>query len=462
MAQCLCSRITFISCIVAVTFLICLTQEFTYILNYHSYATKTLDIPERSFDGSFNKNDNKFPMGTVVPSSTNSSIFHNDQSEYSVAGDWRKVNMDIFVYSAYWDGRLRNKSLVRIIAGVKIPNIHLGHLKCLMFFSSPATSFEEIPATHDFFFDDHNRSSRAAFIMCSTRNDVSPISVALVSDQWNDTWKEKPLWLEVHRFNDSKVHFEVGVCVRPMFNYSDTFRIVEFVAYYEALGVERFIFYKYDAVPEVNEIIDRLQSSNYSIDWYPWSLPPDLDDMWALGQVANMNDCIYRHMGAASYIVMVDFDEFVTPRHHMTIPELMNSQDLPWKNSGSFVMRSCVFCLEYETDSLPEPIPEFVTQTRIRRENKVWPFHHRSKFIVKPDRIISVGIHYVKEHMPQVSECLVKPSQVLVHHYRADLCGRRDLPDGEIDSVSRKYLNPLLRSKALEVWNEYKKNKYRT
>ncbi|KAG8190227.1 hypothetical protein JTE90_011948 [Oedothorax gibbosus] len=437
--QCLFSRITFVSCFVAVTFLVCLTQEFTYILNYHSYVTTdTLENLKHSFSGNFTKSANKIPTMTSVPRSTGSSIFYSDQSEYSF-DDWRKVTNDIYVYSAYWDGRLSNKSLVRIIAGVKIPNVNLRNLKCLMSFNSSIKSHEEITATHDFFLDDHNKSSRAAFIMCSMQGDIPPSLVALVSGQWNESWHEQPRWLKVHRLNNSNIQFDVGVCVRPMFNYSDTFRIVEFVAFYEALGVERFIFYKYDALPEVNEVIEYLQSNNYSIDWYPWNLPSDIGDMWALGQVANMNDCIYRHMGIGSYIAVVDFDEFITPRHSMTIPELLIAQDLPWKNSGSFVMRSCVFCLEYEMDSLPESIPKFITQTHIRRENKVWPFHHRSKYIVKPNLIISIGIHYVKEHMPEVSECLVKPSQVLVHHYRAELCGNkgRDLPNGEIDSVSR-------------------------
>lgn len=398
-------------------------------------------------------------MNTSNINSINSQR-HVNEKVIDSTDDWRKVTNDIYVYSAYCDRRIKNNSLVRIIAGVKIPNTNLNNLKCLMSNDSSLALYEEITAMHDFFLDDHNKFSRAAFIMCSLQEGILPNFVALVPSQWNETWSYQPIWLSVHRLDNSEEHFDIGVCVRSMFNYSDTFRIVEFVAYYEALGADRFIFYNYDAFPEVNRIIGHLQDSNYSVDWYPWNLPPDLDDMWALGQVANINDCIYRFMNTASYIAVVDLDEFITPRHVMTIPELMSIHDVAWKNSGSFLMRSCVFCLEYEPDNLPDFIPKFVTQTCIRRENKVWPFHHRSKYIVKPNLIISAGIHYVKEHMPKVTECLVKPSQVLVHHYRAKLCGHegRYLPIGETDSVSRKYLNHLFRSKALQAWEEYNKS----
>ncbi|KFM60299.1 hypothetical protein X975_10077, partial [Stegodyphus mimosarum] len=192
----------------------------------------------------------------------------------------------------------------------------------------------------------------------------------------------------------------------------------------------------------------------------PWSLPQELSSMWALGQMASINDCIYRQMHSLAYVVVVDFDEFITPRHAITLQQLLSSHDIPEKKSASFVFRSCVFCTEYERDIFPDEIPPFITQTSIRRESTIYPFLVRTKYVVKPRRMVTSGVHHVWELIPGWEERLVPASHVLVHHYRAQLCteGKKKLKKGEVDVMARKYLNQMLRSKIVSVW----KRKFRT
>ncbi|GIY07816.1 glycosyltransferase family 92 protein [Caerostris extrusa] len=178
--------------------------------------------------------------------------------------------------------------------------------------------------------------------------------------------------------------------------------------------------------------------------------------MWSLGQIAGINDCIYRHMSSNSYVTIVDLDEFITPRHVMTIQELMLVHERRGRMIGSFVFRSCVFCLEYKQDIFPHYIPHFITQTCVRRENWIYPFLIRTKYIVKPSRVIMAGVHHVWNlclvQRGETSSCKSSPGSSL--QKSSVSWEQKDGGKSEVDPMSRKYLNHLLRSKAVKIWKE--------
>ncbi|GIY07815.1 glycosyltransferase family 92 protein [Caerostris extrusa] len=77
------------------------------------------------------------------------------------------------------------------------------------------------------------------YIICATTPTQPPSKVTLVPLEWNSAWGLELTWLKVHQLQ-WKESSGIRVCVRPLFNYTDIFRIVEFIAYYEALGVTHF------------------------------------------------------------------------------------------------------------------------------------------------------------------------------------------------------------------------------
>ncbi|GBL87204.1 hypothetical protein AVEN_270490-1 [Araneus ventricosus] len=449
-AQCIFSRLTCLSCLVFLTFIICITQEFTYILNFHGYVA-TRNWMHGPAVKLFNRKIKK-----------ESASFRN-QLKYKFLNeedndDWLQIMDGVYSYAAYWDTRFPNGSFVRIIAGAKIGNRSLPSLKCLLL-DATAGVIEEVEPTHKVLIEHHFRESRTVYIFCNTVKGQPPSMVSLVPLKWNKAWKSELNWMKVHMRKD-KPSFTLGVCVRPLFNYTNIFRIVEFIAYYEALGATHFTFYNHDSTEIIWKLIKHLQHVSYSIEFLPWNLPPDIKDMWSLGQIASINDCIYRHMGTNSYIAIVDLDEFITPRHVMNVQELLFAHEKARRRTGSFVFRSCVFCSEYRQDVLPHFIPPFITQTSVRRENWIYPFLVRTKYVVKTSEVVMAGVHHIWELLPGAEERLVPASQVLVHHYRAHLCPGNDKyrGKGEVDPISRKYLNHLLRSKVIEVWKQVMQN----
>ncbi|GFV97583.1 glycosyltransferase family 92 protein [Trichonephila clavipes] len=384
----------------------------------------------------------------------NKKHFRNKVTSNKQLDDWRQVADNVYVYSAYWDNRSYHEPVVRIIVGANIGNDTLENLKCLLKYGNTEL-FEEVAATYKVLFEHHLQQSRAVYVYCKVLKKKPPSKVSLVLSEWNSAWTAKVFWMEV-RLLQGKSPSGLGICIRPLFNYTDIFRMVEFIAYYEALGATHFTFYNHDSSENVGKLIRNLQDLSYSIELLPWKLPTQIEDMWSMGQIANINDCIYRNMARNSYIAVVDLDEFITPRHAMTLQDLIVAHEKGGRRIGSFVLRSCVFCSEYSQDILPSNIPPFITQTSVRRENWIYPFLVRSKYIVKPREVIMAGIHHAWKLLPGAEERFIPAGQALVHHYRADLCPgkEKDLGNGIIDPMSRKYLNPLLRSKPLEIWNQ--------
>ncbi|XP_055931876.1 uncharacterized protein LOC129962163 [Argiope bruennichi] len=372
--------------------------------------------------------------------------------------DWHEVTDGVYSYASYWDTRFPNEPFVRIIAGAKIGNRSLPGVKCLLLEDATGV-IEEVESTHKILMEHHFKESRAVYVFCNPSNKQPPSMVSLVPSEWNKSWQSKLNWMKVHQVKN-KSSFTMGVCVRPIFNYTNIFRIVEFIAYYEALGATHFTFYNHDSTEILWKLINHLQHFSYSVQLIPWNLPFEIKDMWSLGQIASINDCIYRHMGSNSYIAVVDLDEFITPRHVMNVQELLFSHEKAGRRTGSFVFRSSVFCSEYRQDVLPDYILPFITQSSVRRENWIYPFLVRTKYVVKTIEVVMAGVHHVWELLPGAEERFVPASQVLVHHYRAHLCPANDIyrGKGEVDPISRKYLNHLLRSKVIYVWRQITQN----
>ncbi|XP_015914554.1 beta-1,4-galactosyltransferase galt-1-like [Parasteatoda tepidariorum] len=447
--QCLFSRLTWLSLFIVVTFIICITQEFTYILNLHSYVSTTNFI------------ENRPPIIQIIADnaqrhSKNDKIrLKSCQNAKKKYDDWKQITDEVYAYSAFWEDRFLNDSFVRIIGGANISNNTL-HIKCLFTNHSDSGAYIEASSKYKVLIEHHNQQSKAIYVICSSIQEDRPKYVTLVPLNWNNSWVNKLIWIKVQYSQRSLFPSRIGVCVRPLFNYTDSFHIAEFVAYYEALGIDRLTFYKYDISDDIDVLIYELQKNNYAIELLPWSLPKDIESMWALGQIASINDCIFRHSGISDYVVVVDLDEFITPRHVMNLTQLLSLHDLNWKHFSSFIFRSCVFCLEYEQDLLPLVIPKFITQTRIHRQKLIYPYMVRTKYIVKPEHVIVAGVHHVWELILGYQECFIPANQALVHHYRANLCigKNKSLEKGVIDVMSRKYLNSLLRSKVIKIWQK--------
>ena len=121
------------------------------------------------------------------------------------------------------------------------------------------------------------------------------------------------------------------------------------------------------------------------------------------GQVGTTNDCLYRYLHRAKYILFIDADELIIPHSVTTLPKMMkqieNENVTQYTFYNSFWHDVCNFLNNYSTNG---------KYTFSRNDSGLIPIHFkritctkncsptsRFKNIVKTSGAIRVGIHHV-------------------------------------------------------------------
>lgn len=219
------------------------------------------------------------------------------------------------------------------------------------------------------------------------------------------------------------------VCVTPLnFNYSKAYELVEMIELNRILGAEHFVFYNYSTASNVNHVLEYYKKMGI-VEVLEWNLPMKVDtwpkknepvEIHYFAQLAALNDCLYRNMYLSKYIVFQDLDEFIIPRKQLTWTEML--QNLP-KGHAAYMFRCTFFRKEWpdtETNfSGKNTAKQYKMNTLLKqsRESKFLGKTHRSKYIVDPTKIDTVGIHNIWRFRSGNAH-FVDPEFARMHHYR--------------------------------------------
>ena len=130
-------------------------------------------------------------------------------------------------------------------------------------------------------------------------------------------------------------------------------RIIEYVELYRLLGVEKFFFYDtYNVEPVVDKLLKYYTESGV-VDMRPWQFPmpaqqsrklvvngsrsnenPD-DRLVFFGQQGALLDCVYRQVDEYKFLIVVDYDEFIMPKQHKTIPAMMRALEREYSENNA-------------------------------------------------------------------------------------------------------------------------------
>lgn len=152
----------------------------------------------------------------------------------------------------------------------------------------------------------------------------------------------------------------------------------------------------------------------------------DDETVWYHGQLLAANDCLYRSMGSADYLLFNDLDEFLVPQQKQTWTELVSNLDkspechiptsgirkdsrrifpnktlsnsnkdenppsLYKSRCAGFSFKSAFFESDLSVDGIPRSIYAFESDLRTKDFSSI-----RSKCLVKPRLIFEMGIHHV-------------------------------------------------------------------
>ncbi|KAH9371465.1 hypothetical protein HPB48_022049 [Haemaphysalis longicornis] len=233
-------------------------------------------------------------------------------------------------------------------------------------------------------------------------------------------------WLIIYQPLNAQISL-MSVCVGPIFgNYPHVSHVAEFFTYYTTMGVETFHVYLENASQAVTFLLLHLQTrANVSIKFHWWNIENEGRHFMIHGQLAAIQDCIYRSKRSSKYVVNVDLDEFIVPTAGRTLSHAVVDleKSVGERSLGSMLVPNWMFCFEYPANSsVFRGPPFFLTTALTTRERKPWFYKVRSKYIASTSAVVMGGVHFVWKHTPGRREVKVPETVLALNHYRT-CCG---------------------------------------
>ncbi|XP_053377726.1 uncharacterized protein LOC123528776 isoform X2 [Mercenaria mercenaria] len=332
---------------------------------------------------------------------------------------------DMFVYSAYFDYRAGH---IRVIGVSALKNATAVY--CILRYNNKSPSYRYLRG-HIMVIPDHlGRKYKAVYVICQL-NGHKPPSTLTISK--NKDFRSDDNILPVHLIPTTfPTMRNFTVCLSPLHNnFSKNMQLLEWLEMTMLLGVDKVDIYVHSCSSDVMTRLQMYQSSEF-ITIINWPLPKYLCNTYLLhycGQLAALNDCLYRTKGYSKYIAVMDIDELIIPQKHedMTWNDILHR--LPSKNA--YVFRNVIFI---RNKSREKTEGNLITQANTLRHTLVFQTFDRSKYIAKADNVETLGIHFVRTM--NGSHYSVDPSIGLLHHYRW-----KGVPGIKINTVQHQVAN---------------------
>eukprot|EP00475_Leptophrys_vorax_P004994 TRINITY_DN13003_c0_g1_i1.p1 TRINITY_DN13003_c0_g1~~TRINITY_DN13003_c0_g1_i1.p1 ORF type:complete len:423 (+),score=87.75 TRINITY_DN13003_c0_g1_i1:183-1271(+) len=241
---------------------------------------------------------------------------------------------------------------------------------------------------------------------------------------------EVPEFWYHQKLNDTSLFdHELAICVPPVRGDRYDFMFVQWMEFYRLMGVTKFFIYDFAPSETLSKWLLHYNSSGV-IELIDFKLPSckdlqakgfplgnssceahslQFDYIHYFGQLAAVQDCLYRTLGAARWTAFIDMDEFLVPRssqaHRLVdfLNETTQSLQIPSSEFAGFEFTN-VYSASCAADSNLTGIDvENLSASDKRKFNVVlhqarqrphWGFGARSKIIVNTLLTKNIGIHF--------------------------------------------------------------------
>ncbi|XP_026317535.1 uncharacterized protein LOC113228446 isoform X2 [Hyposmocoma kahamanoa] len=211
------------------------------------------------------------------------------------------------------------------------------------------------------------------------------------------------------------------VCVKPFhFHYGRSEWLIEWMELNRLLGVSHFYMYNKTMSEQTTCLLNHYREHYGLVTLLPWNLPIiSVTEIRTEGQFAAFQDCLYRSMSSAKWLLVVDTDEVLIPRRERTLPALLeglSASYAPAKVPAAFLFRNAFFYVLWEDD--PQAPAKLLTACKTRRWTTPHVLKNRSKYVVRPRHAVELGNHFTWELLPGATSVGVPKDLALLHHYR--------------------------------------------
>ncbi|ESO96728.1 hypothetical protein LOTGIDRAFT_239239 [Lottia gigantea] len=341
-----------------------------------------------------------------------------------VRSQFRPIGERFYVYSSYFDDRLRD-SFIRIVAigPRKRPKSKSG-LMCI--FESQKAKNGTVATDIRLSETCENHKQLTSFYLMSCLVPNAVVKQFRQNRQWNfklkDQKSERDGFILTAVNNRpfrslNKTRSQFCLCVPPLYGDLKPLHFVEFMELSLLLGVEHFTFYDYQIGPEIRSIVKVYENLGI-VTVLKWNIP-DVRHIWSYGQSASIADCIYRNMYNFQIVALSDIDEFIIPRHleswKTMLAYLENQNRRVAKSVAAYRFKSSFY--HGNTENVTSEWRMFKSLSNILRTKTVSDI--RTKLMVYPETVFELGIHHLSQPIKTHYKTLnVDGNTALVHHYR--------------------------------------------
>ncbi|CAN8004362.1 unnamed protein product [Ixodes hexagonus] len=322
---------------------------------------------------------------------------------------WREVLGGAFsVYSAFWDCESeQNASRVIVTFEKSLPP----DLRCFVWFDN--SHHVEADKLGIQVLDVQGTSS-AAVLECVVRNvSLEPLGVSFSSGN------EPSVVSQIISLQptDGIATSNFSVCGPPLASSVTPLTLAEFTIYHRHIGVEDFVFYDGDALPNAKRLLAAVPATTYAtLTILPWNVPTKF---LKVSESARVADCLLRTKRRSRGTLFLDTNQFVSLYRAKDLNELSRGLGaLVDANAADQVtlFHTHYFCDEFSDDVVASSLDiKFVTQRKVRY-HRISEKH--SVFLVRPGFSRAMVAALRNPNHPVEGNVLVPERSAVVNVYR--------------------------------------------
>ncbi|XP_073398776.1 glycosyltransferase family 92 protein C33H5.2-like [Dendrobates tinctorius] len=324
------------------------------------------------------------------------------------------------IIAPYYDPR--ESSLIRILA---IVHHTVNNFFCL--FYCKQFGYVHVMAEIDIVQDNFGFPYETASLLCRIPPDCDFNYISVYPNRTKDI-SQIPVF-EISKDPMGPFSANFTVCISALYGkYDYALQMIQAIEMYKLLGASRVTIYNTSCGDNVDKVMRHyiqegvLEVIPWPIDKYlktskKWEYVKGLDsEIGYYGQIASLNDCMYRNMFKSEYVLLNDIDEIIIPLQYWDWPTLMSNlqKRYPHINVFRFENQIYLFSEEASGSKLWNQIPGDNILQRLYRE----PINNMTrtvpKMIINPRNVIYTSIHSVIKAKGQVA-LFVRRDAIVFH-----------------------------------------------
>ncbi|XP_035381433.1 uncharacterized protein LOC118241246 [Electrophorus electricus] len=271
-----------------------------------------------------------------------------------------------------------------------------------------------IPAVYDIHSDHFNFEYGTADIVCempTTCKTQLHVAITAKSQERSESVDNIQSFQLIRNQQPRKIFpYNFTVCISVMFDWNNVLELIQTMEMFKILDVQKVAVYKTNCSSTTQKILDYYVKKDF-VEIIPWAVPDHIRvsrgwQKWAspgelhyFGQIAALNDCVYRYMYQSEYVALQDLDELIIPMNGITWTELLPQLQKIYSTYAGFEFENNVFPLsikQWKLNFHPDlwnKVPGVNILQHVKRIGNDPSKFNNFKVIVNPQLVFKVTVH---------------------------------------------------------------------